>query len=45
MITPLGNANYAETVNVEFTLNFTFLKISLREEMSMSIIHFRPNAT
>ena len=29
MITPLGNANYAEMVNVELKLNLRFLKISL----------------
>ena len=45
MITPLGNANYTEMVNVELTLNFTFLKFSLSKEVSISILHLKPNAT
>ena len=43
--TPLGNANYAKKVNVEVTLNSTFLKISLSKEMSIPILHLKPNAT
>ena len=45
MITPLGNANYAEMVNVKLTLNLTFLKISLSKEMTIPIPHLKPNAT
>ena len=45
MISPLGNANYAEMVNVGLTLNLTFLKISLSKEMSIPILHLKPNAT
>ena len=45
MITPLGNANDSEIVSVELTLNLAFLKISLSKEMSIPILHLKPNAT
>ena len=45
MITPLRNVNYAEMVNVELTLKLTFFKTLLSKEMSIPILHLKPNAT
>ena len=42
---PLGNVNYAKIVNVELTLNLMFLKVSFGKEMSIPILHLKPNVT